>query len=827
MVTLTLEDIIDRARRLPETARLAFLQEVCGGDEALCDEILQWVASGHATAPPSDPASLDSYRRVDHIGPWRVLRSLGRGGMGEVFLAERADGQFRQQVAVKVVAPGRVSPQVLGRLRIEREILATLVHPNIARLLDGGTLADGSPYIVMEYVDGEPIDVYCDRRCLDLVARIELFRTVCAAVQCAHQNLVVHRDLKPSNILVMADGTPKLLDFGIAKLLDARLALHTLAVTHADFRMLTPDHASPEQVRGEPVTTSSDIYVLGVLLYELLTGCRPVEFVAATFTGIERAICEEAFTSPSARFASLVRTNPELAARLAACRSLTSTRLQRRLQGDLDNIVARAMRKEPQRRYTSAEQLAEDLARHRNGEPVIARPDTRWYRLRKFVGRHRVAVAMGVTIAALLATCVVLAWASALRIARERDIATAERTRAEEVSTFLIELFESSDPMQADRTDVTARELLDAAARRITSGLGDQPETRILLLGTIGRIYGNLGIDQRAIELLDESVRLAERQFGPRDLRLAAALRAHGDSLTAAGRYDFANQRLDAALAVAVAAAGPDSPDAAATHHSLGRLLQQRGDLRTAERHYRRAVAIHASLRATQTAAYASLLNDLAATLTHRAAYPEAEALYREALEIDLHLLGAEHPQVAQHEHSLAVVLQLEGRLEEAAPLFRRSVNLLARVLGEDHPQTIDALGNYGRYLQARGEAAQAETLLRQVLDRNIATRGAGHPYVGYDHVNLGLLLHELGRSREAEQHLRKALEIYTRTLPPDHLYVASAQVALGRVLTGQGRRAEARAAIENGLAILQARVPAGHPQWIAARRALADAEDP
>jgi len=296
------------------------------------------------------------------IGQYRVLRTLGVGGMGEVFLAERADAEFEHQVAIKVVHSGAGARGVHSRLKIERQILAQLDHPNIAHLLDGGSLPDGTAYIVMEYVDGIPIDAFCDSNRLDVPARLKLFQTVCAAVHYAHQNLIVHRDLKPSNILVTAAGIPKLLDFGIAKILDERQrGSHTLAVTHADIRVMTPDHASPEQIRGQSITTSSDVYVLGVLLYKLLAGTGPFVIPSMRLTDIERAICEKDPQLPS----HAVDTGGSETASIAESRSTTANKLRRTLAGDLDNIVLMAMRKEPERRYGSSQQMAGDIQRYR------------------------------------------------------------------------------------------------------------------------------------------------------------------------------------------------------------------------------------------------------------------------------------------------------------------------------------------------------------------------------------------------------------------------------------------------------------------------------
>src|ERR1700722_14324210 len=351
----------------------------------------------------------------DRIGPYRILRTLGVGGMGEVYLAERADAEFEQQVAIKVVHGSLRGVQ--SRLKVERQILAQLDHPNIAHLLDGGSLPDGTAYIVMEYVDGVPIDVYCDSNCLDIVARLKLFQTVCAAVHYAHQNLIVHRDLKPSNILVTAAGVPKLLDFGIAKLLDERQAgHHTLAMTHADFRLMTPDHASPEQVRGQVITTASDIYVLGVLLYKLLAGISPFIIPTMRLTDIERAICEKDPPLPSH---SIRKDDSAQSRAIVDARAASANRLRRILRGDLDNIVLMAMRKEPERRYASSQQMASDIQRYLEGKPVIARRDTMSYRTVKFVSRHWLPVAAGASVVFLILAFATTTYVQSLRIVAE------------------------------------------------------------------------------------------------------------------------------------------------------------------------------------------------------------------------------------------------------------------------------------------------------------------------------------------------------------------------------------------------------------------------
>src|SRR3984957_15640351 len=447
------------------------------------------------------------------IGPYRVLRTLGAGGMGEVYLAERADAEFEQQVAIKVVHSGAVGRGASSRLKIERQILAQLDHPNIAHLLDGGTLPDETAYIVMECAAGTPLDAYCDALPLDVAARLELFQTVCAAVHYAHQNLIVHRDLKPSNILVTRSGVPKLLDFGIAKLLDDRQARHhTLAVTHADLRIITPDHASPEQVRGQAITTASDVYVLGVLLYKLLAGIGPYVIPSTRLTQIERAICEKDPPPPSEMVSADESSESKS---IAEARGTSAKRLRRTLDGDLNNIVLMAMRKEADRRYGSAEQLSGDIQRYLEGKPVIARRDTVSYRTSKFVKRHWLPVSAAAAATFMIVAFSVTTYEQSLRIAAERDRAAQqreraehERARAEEVSSFLVNLFKLSDPEENRGNQVTARELLDSGAKRLEAGLQNQPETKAALLSTVGAVYDSLGQFKDALPILDEALHL-------------------------------------------------------------------------------------------------------------------------------------------------------------------------------------------------------------------------------------------------------------------------------------------------------------------------------
>jgi serine/threonine protein kinase/Tfp pilus assembly protein PilF len=746
------------------------------------------------------------------IGQYRVLHTLGVGGMGEVFLAERADAEFEQQVAIKVVYGG--SPGIQSRLKIERQILAQLDHPNIAHLLDGGSLPGGGAYIVMEYVDGIPIDAYCDSNRLDIAARLRLFQTVCAAVHYAHKNLIVHRDLKPSNILVTAAGVPKLLDFGIAKLLDDRQAMHhTVAVTQADIRVMTPDHASPEQVRGEAITTSSDVYVLGVLLYKLLTGTSPFVIASMRLTDIERAICEKDPPLP----AHAVNTGDSAGTHsIAAARSTTANRLRRTLGGDLDNIVLMAMRKEPERRYSSSQQMAGDIQRYLDGKPVIARRDTMPYRSAKFVRRHWLPVAASVSVIFLIVAFAATTYVQSLRIASERDraaqeraVADRERTRAEAVSAFLVNLFKLSDPQENRGNQITARELLDSGAKRLQAGLQDQPATKAALLSTVGTVYDSLGQYKEALPLLTESLSLQPQSHGKSRmttlLELASARRHAGD-------LGGAEAPLQEALQLSQGDFGAASQEFGRSLWALGQLRYRQYRLVDAQQLYNRGLDILESAAAPATD-ISALLDDLAQVYADEQQWALARQTYQRALEVDQRVLGDEHPRVAMHLHNLAVVAQNMGDLKLAETLYHDAIRRKERAYGVGDPQTADAIENYGLLLQREGRLTEAEPLLRSALAMTLSRYGPGHYNVGYARVSLAMLLHDQGNLAEAESEFRQALAVYDKSLPTNHQYRASALMHFARLLVDRGKPDEALGLSDQALEIWNATSSASGPR--------------
>jgi serine/threonine protein kinase len=749
----------------------------------------------------------------DRIGPYRVLRTLGTGGMGEVYLAERADAQFEQQVAIKVVHGGAPGTGMHSRLKLERQILAQLEHPNIAHLTDGGSLPDGRAYIVMEYVDGIAIDLYCDSNRLDVAARLKLFQIVCAAVHYAHQNLIVHRDLKPSNILVTAAGVPKLLDFGIAKLLDERQARqHTLAVTQADIRIMTPDHASPEQVQGQLITTSSDVYVLGVLLYKLLAGTGPFVIASVRLSEIERAICERDPRPPS----QAVHTDDSEESRsIADARSTNPKRLARTLAGDLDNIVLMAMRKEPERRYASAQQMASDIQRYLEGRPVIARRDTWSYRSSKFVRRHWLPVTAGVGAALLVLAFAANTYRQSLRIASERDRAAQqreraehERARAEEVSSFLVNLFKLSDPEENRGNQVTARELLDSGAKRLQAGLQDQPETKAALLSTVGAVYDSLGQYQDAVPILNESLRLQAQSHDAAHVETFLEL---GHARMHMGDLRGAEGPLQEALHLSQTEFGARSLESGHSLWSLGMLRYQQGQYSEAKDLYIRSLGI-LEQRAAPPTDIAVVLDDLAQAYTREQQWVLAKQTYERALDIDRRMLGDDHPRVAPRLENLAIVAQNMGELKQAEALYVDALHREQRAYGDRHFETTVTKSSYGLLLQREGRLVEAEPLLRDVLDVRLKLLGPEHYMVGYARVSLAMLLHDKGDLPGAESQFRQALAVYDESLPDNHQYRASLLMHFARLLVDRAKFEEALAKSNESIKIWAATLPESSP---------------
>ena len=682
------------------------LEEQAGDDPALIAEARALLRADEASglmdelSPHFSPISqVLEHVQPDRIGAYKVVGELGRGGMGVVYVADRADGEFRQRVAIKLVPSTDVDDPLHQRFLAERQILAALAHPNIARLLDGGVTDDGRPYLVMEYVDGVPITTYCDNHRLDVPARLRLFTEVCAAVQHAHQNLVVHRDLKPTNILVSADGHAHLLDFGIAKLINPAFGAAQSPVTRVDSRMMTPEYASPEQVRGESLTTASDIYSLGVLLYELLCGSSPYRLTSGSPVELATAICEQDPEPPSVRSTRAAGTAsgrmPDTAAEL---RGTSADRLARLLDGDLDSIVLMAMRKEPSRRYRAADMLRQDIERYLAGLPVLAHRDSRRYRLQKFLRRHKVEAAAAVIVLVALVTGLSAAVYQGRRATRERDRAEQALAESTGVTNFLMEMFQTGAPGEPTPAQLSALDLLARGAARADE-LASQPIVQARLLDVVGQLSLSLGQYDEAQRRLEQAVAIRRSALGSQSLDLATSLIHLAWVYRDRNEYPPATKLVDEALEIRRAALP-------ATHADIADALFERGRLAFAteqESYFRQAIAIPANTPA-MVERRVSWLQSLATNLRRQGRLEEAVTTAREALAAAEQSFGSEHAATGSAMiHVADHVSDIEQDIAAAEQLYRRGLELVARRFGENSLRLIHGLNSLGEPARQQG----------------------------------------------------------------------------------------------------------------------------
>jgi serine/threonine-protein kinase len=740
-----LQSVMDR----PLADRVAALDAACGDDAELRREAESLLAFQWETSLIEDSGFEDAIRVLEwqcespgegrSIGAYRILREIGRGGMGNVYLAARADDTFQKLVAIKIIRRGMDLDDIVQRFRRERQILAILDHPNIGRLLDGGATDDGLPYFVMEYIEGEPIDQYSNARRLSIAQRLTLFQGVCSAVSYAHQHLVIHRDIKPANVLVTREGVPRLLDFGIARLLSPDMAEErTLTV----LRAFTPEYASPEQVRGEPITTASDIYSLGVLLYWLLTGHRPYRSEMSSPARIEHAICEEEPVKPSERAPEEVR---------------------RYLRGDLDTIVLTALRREPRRRYASVEQFSGDIQRHLTNLPVTARPDTRGYRAAKFIRRNKPWIAMAAVTFVSLTGGVALSLRQTQVARRERDLARVEQTKSAQMNTFLQEMVSGTWRTARQKgLEATVADILADAAQRVDTELADQPEIKAEMLLTIGGAY-----EQQA-------------------------------------KYDLAERYLHNAYDLNVRLHGSDARETASVMHGLASLAYLRGDYPAADSWFQRALPIyrrHANDADFEIPQMPSVLSDAAFAARAVGRLDEAERLWREALTYAPRLPARNRPMESTVETFLAQLYMDRGDIEKADRLASDAASEL-RTLA-DRPSLAQALIDLGNVRRMEGRYAEAAVSIQEGTDLYAQAQGADHPNVGYGLITLATSRYYEGRYDLAEQIARKAIKILEMLPRKTHNH-ERAYMTLGLILNKTGRTGEAEPLIREALAIAQ-----------------------
>jgi serine/threonine-protein kinase len=833
---LELDDLFQRASELEPGCRQKFLDDACAGDSKLRSEVEALLASADKTLGwlkgPVDRAAREVTFVGRRIGPYVLVRPLGEGGMGTVFLAERDDDQYKQLAAIKRMHTDLwYSETMLERFQAERQILANLNHPNIARLLDGGMTSDGTPYLVMEYIDGVPLDEYCRANELSVEEKLKLFLQICSAVDYAHRNLIVHRDIKPANVLVDRDGAPKLVDFGIAKLVTA----DGRASTKATAPLMTPEFASPEQLRGEPVTTTTDVYGLGVLLYDLLSCMHPFTEQASNPVKLMRQICEVDPKPPSS-----------VAVNGAA---------QRELKGDLDRIVLMAMRREPERRFPSAAALANDVSAYLRGYPVVAHGGGWRYHTGKLVRRHKLIVASLALLALSLA-----GFSAGMAMLMQR--ANRERLKAEHAAAFLAEMFRAATPQETRGRGITARELLDWGADRVDKELAREPAVQASLLYSIADGYSRLGVYDRARDLAQRSYSVRARVAGPRDASTADSLFFLANATRLKGDYANAEPLFREALDIRRARFGDNSAVVADTLSFLGeclflegkdqeaeaklrealtifrrhgsnvgsaardylaRLLERKGDYLEATQLLTEAVEIDRRTEGPDSPSYTIALHNLAGALRRLGDLDAAEAKLNESLATERRVLGNNHPDLGYPLNLLGGVALEEGDARKAEPLLRESLAIWSK-LDPSNVLVVSSLNNWARLLQAEGKDVEA----RAYFERALATvqRQAGSTYTMARVLSdFALLEFDIGNYQAAEEKAERALSMQRALLggesAPD---TALTMTTLAEAKLFQGDAADAEPILREALGILKTKLPEQYPPVISAEIRLGEA---
>jgi serine/threonine-protein kinase len=834
-----LQAIFLQTADLPAGARRTALDDACGGDEDLKTAVRELLAADERTSGAVDgdlaqvagdvldsPWSLSP--ASDRFGPYRIVEMIKEGGMGVVYLGERTD--VGQRVAIKVLRDAWVSPSRRARFAIEQRTLARLSHPSIARLYDVDTFDEGTPFFVMEYVDGLPITEHCRVRGSSVAERLALFRGVCAAVQHAHRQLIVHRDLKPSNVLVTADGEVKLLDFGISKEIDA---LNGSADQTQLYRMMTPRYAAPEQHRGEEIGVYTDVYALGMMLYELLAGALPPENAAAS-----------AGTAPVAPAPSVSGSKQPWGQPLA-----------RSAWADLDVLCATAMHEDVGRRYATVDALIRDIDHYTNRQPLDARPDGWRYRARKFVSRHATAVAATIAVAVVIAGLVGF---YTFRLAAARDAAVTEAARTQRIQQFTLSLFDAGDPEVAPASEMKVLTLVDRGVQEARA-LDRDPAIQAALFETLGTVYQGLAQFDRADGLLTQAVEERRRLAGKQG-DVADSLVSLGLLKLAQAKFSEAERLINEGLQVGASRLPRNHPTIARATAALGKTIEAEGAYARAIPILENAVRLYTAGGNTPLEVSAAM-TELANTHFYAGHLDQAEALNRQVLEMDRQLRGSGHPHVADDLLNLSAIESSRGRYGEAERLDRQAVGILTAWYGADHPESASAMTILAQALTYQRQLDEASTLLRRALATQERVYGSSHPRVGFvlnelgnvymqqqafdeaeaafarslavnravypdgRHFRIGVALSNLGGAvmargddARAEPLLRESVAVLTAAQSAQHVNTANAHVRLGRTLLHLRRPADAEPELLAGYAVLAVK-PGASPTWLRAAR--------
>ena len=824
------KEIFLEATERPFDERATFIAEKCGEDTELLNEVQSLLASHDSDTqfiekPAVDLSSVLSNGATNGagktLGNYKIGREIGRGGMGAVFLAERDDGEFQQQVAIKVLGHALPDSEIVRYFKREREILASLNHPLIARLLDGGLTPEGLPYFVMEYVEGVSVLEFATRENLSINERLHLFTQICEAVGFAHRNFIVHRDIKPNNILVTNDGTPKLLDFGLAKMINPNIAKTDVLQPDTAFLAMTPAYASPEQMRGQPITTASDIYSLGIVLFELLTNERPYQFDTDNLAEIVRVVCETEPTRPSSRLSpkSKVQSPKSEKQGLNPKSKIQNPKL---LQGDIDNIVLMALRKEPLRRYQTAEQFAEDIKRHLNSLPVVARQNTFKYRASKFVKRNTI----GVLAATLIFLSLIGGIAATLWQSRQTQ---KEKEKAESINVFLGRLLRYSNPiyksLQKGGQEATINDVLDEAADRLRQGEFDnQPEVKAELLHTVAQSYSGQGKLALAAELLQEYVDLTDKIYDENHPKRIESLSVLATLTFSKGKMNESEKLYRQVLPRLRDEQTKGNIKAEVLADGLNifaYLRRTQGDSHEAETLFRESLALNPQMPADE----ANYINGttqsvLASTLADQGRFDEALQTSREGVEEQRRNGWTKTPTFGFNLTVLSGFLTEKGEFAEADAHLKEAEDIFRKNLSSDNLWLGDNLRNQAISFYFQAKYTEAIQKADETL-KMYATFGKHYDHYPTALIFKGLSLAKIGQTNEGEKLLREAVKLRTDSLPKEHFWVAIAESALGECLMIEKKYAEAEPLLRESYESLKNSQGAQNPRTILAQNRL------
>jgi serine/threonine-protein kinase len=770
-----IENIVDTALTLSEEKRTEYIEEKCAGDAELKSSVTELLESieaseGYLENPEELQKNLINNFAIqdekassmigEKIGPYKLVELIGHGGMGSIFVAERVDHEFNQKVALKLIRRGMDTPSNIARFKLEQSILADLNHANIAQLYDGGITEERLPYLVMEYVDGTPIDRYCRKKELSIPDRIQLFKAVCKAVQHAHNNLIVHRDLKPENILVKENGEVKILDFGIAKLLEPDVD-HTIFQTQTGGRVLTLGYAAPEQLSGENITVNTDIYALGVLLYKLLTDLHPFDIEDKSIREIESIIKKEDPAKPSSRKNS-----------------------QKPLDGDLDAIILKAMRKEASGRYNSAGEFLDDLQRYEKGLPVLAHEGTTAYRFKKFIKRNKQAIAAAVIF--LLSITGLTAFYT-FQLAQERNQAQLEAQKAQNVKNLLVDIFEANDPISGDAETATLPKLLEEGTSQILER-EIEPSVKLELLFTLGTIYQNITEFDKAEQLANESLRLSSENFGPNSVNAAKSYIKLGGIDYDLGNYEDAKKDLLKANSILADYQPKSDPVYTQLYNHLGYIEEGMSNYDSSRIYFQNAFENIKKQARIDSAKYIEVLRNVGRSIHRTGDYEKADSLMFLALDTSEKFNGENDAITASIAGDIGMYYMTRAKYDSSRILYQRSLDIKEELYGEKgHPNYSATLVNLGVLEATVGNYAVAESLFLKSLKMDEEIFGSDHPYVAISKGHLAKIYLKWKKLDKARELREEQLQVYLDSYGPDHYCLARFFKAYGELLSAQG----------------------------------------